>query len=157
MTDSNKKEKAKKFVEIAKKWNQDYGNTGHVLITFGDDFKYQHAERYYDNLDILIKQVQADHPEVNMFYSFPHCYIHEAKKNSKNLQVRTKDYFPLWTGYYSSRPNVKHTERQVDNLIQIAKQLEVWAPQSDVYQYIEEARNELGVLQVGSNIEDSNT
>lgn len=145
----NKHEKGKILAELGKKWNTDYGNRRHVLMTFGDDFKYQHAERYYSNLDALIEVVNKEHHDVNLFYSSPHCYVKAIRDSKPQLEVRTHDYFPLWTGYYSSRPEVKYLDRWANNLLQTAKQMEVLAGLNDTQAYVYEAKNQLGVMQVG--------
>ena len=81
ITDANKAEKAKRLIEIGKQWNKDYGSKGHVLMTFGDDFQYQHAERWFSNLDKLIAEVNKNHHDVHLFYSSPHCYICSNRDN----------------------------------------------------------------------------
>jgi len=141
-------EKAKQLAELGKRWNEDYGRKGHVLITFGDDFKYKRAVRYYLNLDRLIEVVNKEHPDVHLFYSSPQCYIKVIKDLKPQLEVRSHDYFPLWTGFFSVRPHIKYLDRYANNLLQAAKQLEVLAELTDTQEFIYEGANELGVLQV---------
>ena len=119
-----------------------------MLITFGDDFRYHNAERWFSNLDKLIEVVNKEHPDVNLFYSSPHCYIKAIKELKPKLEVRSHDYFPLWTGFYSSRPEVKYLDRYSNQLLQVAKQLEVLAELNNTQSFIFEAKNQLGVLQV---------
>ena len=101
------------------------------------------------SLDQLIEVVNKHHPDVNLFYSSPHCYIKAIKDLKPKLEVRSHDYFPLWTGFYTSRPQVKYLDRYANNLLQIAKQLEVMAELNDTQSFIYEGKNQLGVLQVG--------
>lgn len=95
--------------------------------------------------------MNKNHPEVNLFYSSPQCYIKAIRDLKPKLEVRSHDYFPLWTGYYSSRPEVKYLDRYANNLLQAAKQLEVIANLSNTQSLIFESSNELGVLQVNSD------
>ena len=163
ITEANKHQKAKVLVELARKWNHDYGDKGHVLIPFGDDFKYKNAHHYFTNLDNLIKVVNTDYPDVRLFYSSPQCYIKAINNLISNglvkLETKSHDYFPLWTGFYSVRPVVKYLDRLSNNLLQTAKQLEVFMDEvvtgteevniiKKTRPLIYEAENELGVLQV---------
>jgi len=150
ITETNKIEKAKTLVELGKKWNHDYGSKGHVLIPFGDDFRYKPAERWFSNLDKLIEVVNKEHPDVNLHYSSPHCYIKAVRDLKPKLDVRSEDYFPLWTGHYASRPQVKYLDRYANNLLQVAKQVEVLAGLTNTQGLIFEGKNQLGVLQVNS-------
>lgn len=92
--------------------------------------------------------MNKNHPDVNLFYSSPQCYIKAIKDLKPKLEVHSHDYFPLWTGHYSSRPQVKYLDRYANNLLQAAKQLEVTAELSHTQSLIFESSNELGVLQV---------
>lgn len=150
ITEQNKHDKAKSLVELAKRWNHDYGSKGHVLIPFGDDFRYKNAEGWFSNLDRLIEVVNKEHSEVHIQYSSPHCYIKAIREaiKTKPVPVKSEDYFPLWTGYYSSRPQVKYLDRYANNLLQAAKQLEVLAELPDTQSLLLEGKNELAVLQV---------
>lgn len=154
MTDTNKDEKAKIIVELAQKWNQNYGNKNHVLIPFGDDFRYKKAEAWFSNLDKLIDAVSSKYPHVNIFYSSPQCYIHAIKnvtgQEGHKLEVRTKDYFSIWTGYYTSRPQIKYLDRHANNLLQAGKQIEVLAELVDTQSFLLEGKNQLGVDQVSA-------
>lgn len=132
---------------MGRQWNKDYYSTGHVLIPFGDDFRYKNAERWYTNLDKLIEVVNQYHIDINLFYSSPHCYIKAIHDRDPKLPTETYDFFPLWTGFYSSRPIIKYLDRYTNNLFQAAKQLEVLAELNDTQEYIQEAANEISVLQ----------
>lgn len=134
-------------MEVANKWNNDYGKKGNVLMTFGDDFRYKNAKRWFTNLDKVIEVINKEHKDVNIFYSSPHCYLKSVKDHK--VEVKSHDYFPLWTGYYSSRPVVKWLERYADGLLQAGKQLEVLAQLSDAQELLFEGKNELAILQVG--------
>lgn len=146
LTEHNKADKANKLVTYAKAWHEAYGKKGHVLIPFGDDFKYKNAANWFDNLDKLIEVVNKEHKDVHIFYSSPQCYI-KAVKDHK-VEVKSNDYFPTINGYYSSRPVIKSMERYADGLLQAAKQLDVLAHLSNASALLFEAKNEMGILQV---------
>lgn len=117
-------------------------------MTFGHDFSYKHAERWFSNLDKLIKVVNADYPDVHLHYSSPHCYVKAVRDLKTKLPVKSADFFPYWTGYFSSRPLVKYLDRFAGNLLSAAKQLDVLAALTNGRPYLYEARNQLAVLQV---------
>lgn len=152
ITEENKHAKAKTLVDLGRKWNTDYGSKGHVLMTFGHDFSYKHAERWFSNLDKLIEVVDADYPDVHLHYSSPHCYVKAVRDLKPKLQVKSADFFPYWTGYFSSRPVVKYLDRFTGNLLSSAKQLEVIASLSNAQPFIYEAKNQLAVLQVSKAV-----
>lgn len=147
LTDANKAVKAKHLVDIGRQWNKDYGSKGHVLITFGDDFQYKNAGNWFKNFDILIEEVNKQFPDVHLQYSSPQCYLKAILDSKPKLEVRSQDYHPYWTGYYSSRPVVKYLDRYVNNLLQAAKQLEVVAEVGNLQALIYEGKNQMGVLQ----------
>jgi len=132
---------------VAQEWNKNYGNTNNVLMTFGDDFKFKNSEHYFSNLDKLIEAMNEFHPEVNIFYSTPSCYISTVNKLNHTFSHRDNDYFPLWTGFYTSRPSLKWQERSTNNLLQISKQLDAITRLIDGEPFLDEGRNELGILQ----------
>lgn len=148
ITDANKFDKAKRIVDLGRKWNLDYGSTGHVLMPFGHDFVYKNAENWYRNLDKLIEQVNKQFPDVHLHYSSPQCYLKAVQDLKPKLEVKSRDYHPYWTGYYSSRPVVKYLDRYVNNLLQAAKQLEVIAGVGNLQALLWEGKNQMGVLQV---------
>ncbi|XP_031357681.1 lysosomal alpha-mannosidase-like [Photinus pyralis] len=109
-------------------------STNNILITMGGDFTFAAAEMYYNSIDLLIKGFKEFHPEINMIYSTPSCYVnavHESAQRKKlEFTLETHDFMPYatdkntyWTGYYTSRPNSKRFERQGNNLLQVAKHL----------------------------------
>ncbi|KAK5639939.1 hypothetical protein RI129_010750 [Pyrocoelia pectoralis] len=132
-TEYNVKRKVDQFHKRIAAQAKNY-QTNNILITMGGDFTYQAAEMYYVNIDRLIKGFQEFHPEINMIYSTPSCYLNavreSAERNGITFPLETNDFMPYatsrhtyWTGYYSSRPNSKRFERQGNNLLQVAKHL----------------------------------
>ena len=146
MNNQNKRQKAETIVSLAKHWNQDFGNTNQVLMTFGDDFKYKNAEHYFTNLDKLMDAVKEYHPEVNMFYSNPMCYLWAVHQTNKTFPIRERDYFPLWSGFFTSRPSLKRQERMTNNLLQISKQLDAMTRIPENEPFLSEGKNEISIM-----------
>ncbi|XP_025265136.1 lysosomal alpha-mannosidase isoform X1 [Camponotus floridanus] len=129
--------------------------TNHIILTMGDDFNYQQADMWFDNLDKLIKYTnQRNGSAVNVIYSTPSCYLKAV--NDKKLQWPTKndDFFPYasdphsyWTGYFSSRPTSKYFERMGNNFLQASKQLITLTNLKNHDEKLEHFREAMGVMQ----------
>ncbi|CAJ0584084.1 unnamed protein product, partial [Mesorhabditis spiculigera] len=105
--------------------------TKNVILTMGMDFNYQMAEKWYRNLDKLIKYFNAN-PSMglNLLYSTPACYTKAVQKAQPVLTTKSDDFFPYasaqnsyWTGYFTSRPAFKGMIRQASSLLNLGKQL----------------------------------
>jgi lysosomal alpha-mannosidase len=119
LTDANKAKKVADFVKVAQDFNRGYSNTNHVLIPMGTDFQYQHAERWYSNMDKLIEEITATHKDIDIFYSTPNCYIHDINLLNRTFNRRDSDYLSYWVGYYSNRPTLKRQDRVNNNYLQV--------------------------------------
>ncbi|KAJ8951625.1 hypothetical protein NQ318_012295 [Aromia moschata] len=70
--------------------------TNHLLIPFGDDFKWEAAHNYFINLDLLIEgfkkfnDTTVDGKEVNIIYSTPSCYAKAVRDylETKNVELK---------------------------------------------------------------------
>ncbi|XP_040842159.1 lysosomal alpha-mannosidase-like [Ochotona curzoniae] len=121
------------FLHMATYQHQ-YYRTNHIVMTMGGDFHYEYANSWFQNLDKLIRLVnaeQANGSQVHVLYSTPACYLRELNKANLTWSVKEDDFFPyadgphqFWTGYFSSRPALKHYERVSYNFLQVCKQLE---------------------------------
>jgi len=99
--DYNVPRRVEEYVKAIRDQAQHY-RTNDLIHTMGSDFQYQNALPWYLNLDRLIKHVNEKHPEVNVFYSTPTCYL-KALNDNKTITWNTKtksDFFP-----YSSDPH----------------------------------------------------
>lgn len=92
----------------------------------GGDFQYRNADRWYSNLDKLIKYVnervrywatlvtvviaksmtltnfqQEQGSNVNVFYSTPSCYLKALNDSQTKWPVKTDDFFPYATDDHS--------------------------------------------------------
>ena len=115
-------------------------------MPFGDDFKYKNAEHYFANLDKLLEAVKEYHPEVNMYYSNPMCYLWAVHQTNKTFPLRERDYFPLWSGFFTSRPSLKRQDRITNNLLQISKQLDAMTRIPENEPFLSEGKNEIGIM-----------
>ncbi|XP_058513993.1 lysosomal alpha-mannosidase-like isoform X11 [Ochotona princeps] len=105
-----------------------YYRTNHIVMTMGGDFHYGYANSWFKNLDKLIQLVNAKQENgsrVHVLYSTPACYLRELNKANLTWSVKEDDFFPyadgphqFWTGYFSSRPALKHYERVSYNFLQ---------------------------------------
>jgi len=117
---------------------------GHnVMATMGEDFNYENAFVYFRNLDKLIeyvnqyqaegkidKQKLAKFDAINLFYSTPDIYTDAKHAEKIQFEVKDDDFFPysdcencFWSGYFTSRPNLKRFERVASSFLHAATQL----------------------------------
>ncbi|CAN9510730.1 unnamed protein product [Ophioblennius macclurei] len=134
LEDYNVNDVVQRFLNIAHSQSEVY-KTNHIIMTMGSDFQYENANLWYKNLDKLIRYVnaeQANGSRVNVLYSTPSCYLQELHRANLSWALKTDDFFPyaddahdFWTGYFTSRPALKHYERVSNSNLQTCKQLEV--------------------------------
>ncbi|VDN03063.1 unnamed protein product [Thelazia callipaeda] len=129
----NVDQRAEEFIAFAKE-QASHQRTNHVMFLMGGDFQYTSANRWYTNLDKLIKFISKNQTlstKVNIFYSTPTCYLLAVKECNPKLPTRSDDFFPyassnhsFWTGFYTSRPTFKGFVRQSSALLQLVKKLQ---------------------------------
>ncbi|XP_003972325.3 lysosomal alpha-mannosidase isoform X1 [Takifugu rubripes] len=134
LEDYNVDEVVEQFLTVAHNQALVY-KTNHIIMTMGSDFQYENANLWYKNLDKLIRYVnalQANGSKVNVLYSTPSCYLQELHRANLTWALKTDDFFPyaddahdFWTGYFTSRPALKHYERISNSNLQTCNQLEV--------------------------------
>jgi len=98
---------------------------------FCSDFQYENAERWFINLDKIIRAVNQN-GTIRAQYSTPSLYYKAKLQENITWSVKTDDFFPYAdgaeqqiTGFYSSRPGKKGYVRSSSILLQAARQLEV--------------------------------
>jgi len=78
--------------------------------------------------DCLIRHVNEISNETGVVavYSTPSCYLQALHASNLKWPTKSDDFFPYasenhtyWTGYFTSRPNLKRFERQGNNLLQV--------------------------------------
>ena len=146
----NVEERVNDFIDYVEEHGKTDGyTTNHIMITMGDDFFYTNADKFFVNLDKLIKYVnQLKGDKYHAVYSTPTCYMFNAKKSkeeaeNKNWPTYTKDFFPYcdgnfmpwvepsgadlhgyWSGYYASRNQLKSAIRSNSSLLHACNQWE---------------------------------
>lgn len=130
-TPENSNEKVVKFLEHVEDARALF-NSEHIMFTMGDDFTYQDAVPFFNELDTLISLVNKRSAEtgVHVLYSTPSCYLKALNEEQNLLPTKTDDFFPYasgvnqyWTGYFTSRPTFKFHERQASGFLQSAQQV----------------------------------
>ncbi|XP_019420876.1 PREDICTED: alpha-mannosidase-like [Lupinus angustifolius] len=151
--DYNVEERVEDFIDAAM-IQANVTRTNHIMWTMGGDFNYQYAESWFKQMDKLIHHVNKD-GRVNVLYSTPSIYT-DAKIAAPQLwPVKTHDYFPYadkpdayWTGYFTSRPNLKRYVRMLSGYYLAARQLEYLAGKKSGSDHITSALGDaLGIAQ----------
>ncbi|XP_075234905.1 lysosomal alpha-mannosidase-like [Lycorma delicatula] len=128
----NVKDRVSQFVKAIRLWSESY-KSPHVMITMGGDFNYLVASSWFKNMDKLIKYINQKYNDINVLYSTPACYLEALHAENITWPVKDNDdFFPYgsddhsyWTGYFTSRPNLKYFVYKGNNLLQVCKQLRV--------------------------------
>jgi len=107
--------------------------SSHLLVPFGDDFKFKNAQRQFSNMDQLINYINQNRGRygVKIQYSTLSDYF-QALQNDQNAKfpVYQGDFFPYadnedsyWTGYYTTRPVLKALSRSLEHTIRSTEAL----------------------------------
>lgn len=106
--------------------------TPHLLVPFGDDFKFKAADRQFGNMDRLMEHINANSDSLNMRvqYSTLSDYFQAVAATETKHSVMEGDFFPYadnedsyWTGYYTTRPLLKQKSRQLSHILRACEQL----------------------------------
>jgi hypothetical protein len=115
--------------------------TVHLAWQMGTDFNYMQSEMWFSQMDALISAVNANQSRVHLLYSTPRNYMDAklAQRTAWPLKPPalpdglSTDQFPLannphwlWTGYFSSRPALKHLVRYASSLFASGRQLQAF-------------------------------
>eukprot|EP01119_Soliformovum_irregulare_P019887 TRINITY_DN6388_c0_g1_i4.p1 TRINITY_DN6388_c0_g1~~TRINITY_DN6388_c0_g1_i4.p1 ORF type:complete len:1028 (+),score=331.23 TRINITY_DN6388_c0_g1_i4:166-3084(+) len=128
------------LVNILKERSRAY-RTNQLMVPWGDDFKFQNADIQYDNMGKLIEHINSniDKYHVKIQYSTLSRYF-DAVKNMVESGIPHKvefsayygDFFPYadnedsyWTGYYTTRPQLKGMHRHALSVLRSAEMLYV--------------------------------
>ncbi|KAL6143040.1 hypothetical protein ACLB2K_053739 [Fragaria x ananassa] len=134
--DYNVQERVNDFIAAAVK-QANITRTNHIMWTMGTDFKYQYAHTWFRQMDKLIHYVNKD-GRVNALYSTPSIYTDAKYASNESWPIKTDDFFPYadrinayWTGYFTSRPALKHYVRTMSGYYLAARQLEFFKGRSN--------------------------
>ncbi|XP_050232389.1 probable alpha-mannosidase At5g13980 [Mercurialis annua] len=134
--DYNVQERVNDFVAAALS-QANITRTNHIMWTMGTDFKYQYAETWFRQMDKLIHYVNMD-GRVNALYSTPSIYTDAKHATNVSWPAKTDDFFPYadranayWTGYFTSRPALKHYVRMMSGYYLAVRQLEFFKGRSN--------------------------
>ncbi|WAR25685.1 MA2B1-like protein [Mya arenaria] len=132
-SDSYNEAKVDDFIGLMRAEAERYA-TDHIMVEMGSDFQYRQAEKWYRNLDELIRLVneRQNDPDfkMNLLYSTPSCYLYQLHRSNRTWGTKRDDFFPFahrphsfWTGYFTSRPILKRLVRTAGAILQTCKQL----------------------------------
>lgn len=119
--------RANKFAADMKNRAKAY-KTNHLLVPFGDDFKFVKAEKQFSNMDVLMQYFKMN-PDlgINLHYSTPSTYFNAVSKSdgaNSGFSEFDQDFFPYadgkdayWTGYFTTRPVLKAMSRTVHSYL----------------------------------------
>jgi hypothetical protein len=93
--DYNVYTRAQQFVEHIRQRATSY-MTNHIMIPFGDDFKFKNAELQFTNMDKIIDHINNKMSGIKVRYATPSEYFASLYKNHKNtaFPVLRHDFFP---------------------------------------------------------------
>ncbi|KAM1075568.1 hypothetical protein COP2_023797 [Malus domestica] len=104
--------------------------TNHIMWTMGTDFMYQYAHTWFRQMDKLIHYVNMD-GRVNALYSTPSIYTDAKYATNESWPIKTDRANAYWTGYFTSRPALKHYVRTMSGYYLAARQLEFFIGRTD--------------------------
>jgi hypothetical protein len=91
----------------------------HFMIPWGCDFTFANARLNFEDLDTIIKYINANNDQnVQLIYSTPGQYIDALHSQDIVWPTKYADMFPyadnpydIWSGYYTSRQHAKQDVR----------------------------------------------
>jgi len=113
-----------------------------IMLTMGSDFQYENAFENFKRIDDLIHFVNlyqergmlgklGKYSGLRVFYSTPEIYTEAKYSEGIVWNVKEDDFFPysdcndcFWTGYFTSRPNLKRLERVASSFLHAARQVD---------------------------------
>ena len=106
--------------------------TNNILLYCGEDFAFNEADINYENIEMIMNYVNNNMKgKMKMIYSTPTQYFDSVLKSGVNFEKHSNyDFFPYadnshcyWTGYFSSRANLKGLIKQLGLYINMTNRL----------------------------------
>ena len=106
--------------------------TNNLLLYYGEDFAFNEADINYENIEMIMNYVNNNMKgKMKMIYSTPTQYFDSVLKSGAKFEKHSNyDFFPYadnahcyWTGYFSSRANLKGLIKQLGLYINITNRL----------------------------------
>lgn len=104
-----------------------------ILLTMGEDFRFQNAHQYFRSSDNLIKYWNDnifEQTNIELIYSTPSMYVDSIAEQQIEWPTKYDDMFPYadyidayWTGYFSSRANNKKYIRDASHALHSSNKL----------------------------------
>lgn len=123
VTPENVAEVSKEFAKVSETRASAY-QTNNLLFTFGCDFTFRDANRFFGNLTMVRDYINQRSNEFNMNIKFATLSEYFEALSSANPRlplVQNTDFYPYadndnsyWTGYFISYPNQKVLARQAE-------------------------------------------
>ena len=131
LTEEELKDVCEKFYEEMKEERVGY-RTNNLLLYYGEDFAFNEADINYENIEMIMDYVNKNMKgKMKMIYSTPTQYFDSVLKSGVKFEKHSNyDFFPYadnahcyWTGYFSSRANLKGLIKQLGLYINIINKL----------------------------------
>ena len=106
--------------------------TNNILLYYGEDFSFNEADINYENIEMIMNYVNTNMKgKMKMIYSTPTQYFDSVLKSGATFEKHSNyDFFPYadnahcyWTGYFTSRANLKGLIKQLGLYINITNRL----------------------------------
>jgi lysosomal alpha-mannosidase len=132
LTTYNAPKKAEKFHEWIMNQRRFY-NSNNILITMGDDFRFQNAAEYFKSSNALIEYYNENFGEehnIELIYSTPSMYVDAVNAEELTWTTKYDDMFPYandeysyWTGFFTSRANDKELIRRAERTLHASNKM----------------------------------
>ena len=131
LSEEELKNVCEKFYEEMKEERVGY-RTNNLLLYYGEDFAFNEADINYENIEMIMDYVNNNMKgKMKMIYSTPSQYFDSVLRSGVKFDKHSNyDFFPYadnahcyWTGYFTSRANLKGLIKQLGLYINIINKL----------------------------------